>query len=58
MVNKRDFRIENDAIYGMMVVDDPGDSEDMKAGQLISPRKLRDENTTLQRKDMKVGGCT
>ena len=54
VVNKRDFRIENDAIYGMMVVDDPGDSEDMKAGQLISPRKLRDENTTLQRKDMKL----
>ena len=54
VVNKRDFRIENDAIYGMMVVDDPGDSEDMKAGQLMSPRKSRDENTTLQRKDMKL----
>ena len=53
LVNKLDFHIENDKLFGMMVVTEPGDSEVMKAGQIVSSRKLRDENSILKRKDMK-----
>ena len=35
-----------------MYVEDPGQSENLKAGQIISMRKLRDENSVLKRKDM------
>ncbi len=50
-VNKVDFMTENDEIFGMKVVVEPGDSENLKAGQIISARKLRDENSVLKRKD-------
>ena len=45
---------ENDALYGMMVVEDAGDSTELKPGQIISSRKLRDENSQLKRADKKV----
>ncbi len=51
LVNKLDFSAENDRIYGMKLVENPGDSEELKAGQLITARKLRDENSVLKRKD-------
>jgi len=51
LVNKIDFQEENDWIYGKKVVEDPGDSPNMKAGQIISARKLRDDNSMLKRKD-------
>jgi DNA-directed RNA polymerase subunit beta' len=35
----------------MKVVEDAGDSETLKAGQIISPRQLRDENSLLKRND-------
>ena len=54
IVNKRDFMDENDRIFGMKVVEEGGDSETLKAGQIISARKLRDENSMLKRKDMKL----
>ena len=50
-VHKADFLEENDALYGKKVVVEPGDSETLKAGQIISARKLRDENSILKRKD-------
>ncbi len=50
-VHKADFFDENDALYGKKVVVEPGDSETMKAGQIITARKLRDENSMLKRKD-------
>ena len=53
LVNKADFMDENDGIYGKKVVVDPGDSQVFKAGQIVSARKLRDENSMLKRKDMK-----
>ena len=31
--------------------EDAGDSETLKAGQIISPRELRDENSILRRED-------
>ncbi|MEZ4842611.1 MAG: DNA-directed RNA polymerase subunit beta' [Flavobacteriaceae bacterium] len=51
LVHKNDFVEVNDAIYGMKVVEEVGDSEIMKAGQIISARKLRDENSILRRND-------
>ncbi len=51
LVHKNDFITDNDAIYGMKVVEEAGDSENLKAGQLISPRQLRDENSLLRRND-------
>jgi DNA-directed RNA polymerase subunit beta' len=53
-VNKADFMEENDAIYGKKVVVDPGDSGNLKAGQIITARKLRDENSRLKRQDKKL----
>jgi DNA-directed RNA polymerase subunit beta' len=52
-IEKIDFMEENDNLYGMMVVEDSGESTNIKAGQIISARKLRDENSQLKRKDMK-----
>ncbi len=54
LVNKIDFQEENDWIYGKKVVVDPGDSTVLKAGQIISARKLRDEISMLKRKDKKL----
>jgi DNA-directed RNA polymerase subunit beta' len=48
------FAEENDRILDKKVVVDAGDSENLKPGQIISARDLRDENSTLKRKDMKV----
>jgi DNA-directed RNA polymerase subunit beta' len=53
IVNKSDFMDQNDWIYGKKIVVDPGDSTNMKAGQIITARKLRDENSMLKRKDLK-----
>jgi DNA-directed RNA polymerase subunit beta' len=54
VVNKIDFMEENDEIFGKRVVVDSGDSENVKAGQIVSARKLRDENSSLKRRDMKT----
>lgn len=54
LVNKSEFMKENDNLYGKVLVLDPGDSTLYKAGQIISARKLRDENSSLKRRDMKV----
>ena len=51
LVNRTDFAIENDWIYGKMLVVEPGDSQNLKAGQIITARKLRDENSNLKRRD-------
>ena len=54
IVDKRDFMDENDRIWGKKVVTDPGDSQTLKAGQIVTARKLRDENSALKRKDLKL----
>jgi len=51
LVNKIDFNEENDWIFGKKVVEDCGDSTSLKSGQIISARKLRDENSLLKRRD-------
>ena len=52
-VNKWEFMVENDKIFGKKVVTDPGGSTELKAGQIVSVRKLRDENSALKRNDAK-----
>ncbi len=54
IVDKLDFAEENDRIWGKKVVTDAGDSEVMKPGMIITARKLRDENSSLKRKDLKL----
>jgi len=54
MVDKWEFMDENDAIFDKMVVIDAGDSKNMRAGEIVSVRKLRDENSMLKRQDLKI----
>ena len=54
IVDKLDFAEENDRIWGKKVVIDAGDSENLKAGQIVTARKLRDENSSLKRRDLKL----
>ncbi len=54
IVDKLEFMHENDSIYSKKVVVDPGDSENLRAGQIITARRLRDENSQLKRKDLKL----
>ncbi len=54
LVDKLDFAEENDRIWGKKVVTDAGDSDTLKPGQIITARKLRDENSSLKRRDMKL----
>ena len=50
-IHKADIMEENDALFGMMLVKEAGDSEELQKGQLVSVRKLRDENSKLKRED-------
>ena len=54
IVDKRAFMDENDRIWGKKVVTDAGDSENVKPGQIITARKLRDENSALKRRDLRI----
>ena len=54
IVDKLDFLDENDRIWGKKVVTDAGDSELLHAGQIITARRLHDENSSLRRRDKKV----
>ncbi|MDY0077715.1 MAG: DNA-directed RNA polymerase subunit beta' [Bacteroidales bacterium] len=54
LINKIDFQEENDEIFGKKVITEPGDSDNLKLGQIITARKLRDENSLLKRKDKKL----
>jgi len=54
LVNKIDFHDENDWIFGKKVVINPGDSTTLKPGQIVTARKLRDENSLLKRRDKKL----
>ena len=54
IVDKLDFSEENDRIWGKKVVTDAGDSENLQKGQIVTARKLRDENSILKRKDLRL----
>jgi len=53
-VDKLDFMDENDWIYDKKVITEGGDSQTLKPGMIITARKLRDENSLLRRRDLKV----
>ncbi len=54
IVDKIDFMEENDSLWGKKVILDAGDSTSLKAGQIVTARRLRDENSQLKRKDLKL----
>ena len=54
LANKVDFHEENDWLFGKKVVVNAGDSPTFVPGQIVSARKLRDENSMLKRKDKKL----
>ena len=54
IVDKQVFMAENDQIWGKKVVTDTGDSTTFQRGQIITARKLRDENSMLKRKDLRI----
>jgi DNA-directed RNA polymerase subunit beta' len=51
LVFRYDFIKENDTLFGMKIVEEVGDSENLKQGQIVSSRQLRDENSLLKRED-------
>ena len=53
VVDKLEFMEDNDRIWGKKVVVDAGDSQNMQPGQIVTARKLRDENSMLKRRDLK-----
>ena len=53
VVDKLEFMEENDRIWGKKVVIDAGDSQSLQPGQIVTARKLRDENSMLKRRDLK-----
>ena len=54
LVDKLDFSEENDRIWGKKVVIDAGDSENLQKGQIVTARRLRDENSSLKRRDLRI----
>ena len=54
LIDRWDFMLENDEIYDKKVVTDPGASNNLKPGQIVSVRKLREENSVLKRRDLKL----
>ena len=54
LVDKWEFMQENDNIWDKKVVIDAGDSKNLKAGQIVTMRRLRDENSVLKRQDLKL----
>ena len=54
VVDKLEFMDENDWIYGKKVIIDGGDSQTLRPGMIISSRKLRDDNSVLKRRDLKI----
>ncbi len=54
LVSKTDFMEQNDAIFGKKFIVNANDSTELKAGQIVSVRELREENSRIKRKDGSV----
>jgi DNA-directed RNA polymerase subunit beta' len=54
VVDKWEFMDVNDELYDKCVVTNAGGSQNVQAGQIISMRKLRDENSALKRRDLEL----
>ncbi|PZR28968.1 MAG: DNA-directed RNA polymerase subunit beta' [Citrobacter freundii] len=50
-VDKFEFIEENDYIFDKKVVTEPGESSKLRAGQIVSLRDVREENSILRRSD-------
>ncbi len=54
VVDKLTFQTENDEILDKKVVVEAGESDKLKPGQIVTPRQLRDENSSLRRRDLQL----
>ena len=54
IVHKNEFIAENDNLFGKKVIESIGNSENLKVGQIITARELRDENSLLKREDKEL----
>ncbi len=54
LVDKWEFTQENDSVFDKKVILDAGDSKELRPGQIVTLRKLRDENSILKRQDLKL----
>ena len=54
LIDKHEIMEENDRIWGKKVIVDAGDSQIFEPGQIVTSRKLRDENSALKRRDLKL----
>ena len=54
IVHKNAFMSENDNLYGKKVIEFAGSSENLKVGQIVNTRELRDENSLLKREDKEL----
>jgi DNA-directed RNA polymerase subunit beta' len=54
LVDKFEFVEENDYIFDKKVVTEIGDSGKLRAGQIVSLREVREENSILRRSDKKL----
>jgi len=54
VVDKLEIMEENERIWGKKVVLNAGDSQNLQAGQIVTTRRLRDENSALKRQDMQL----
>ena len=54
LIHKYDFIVENDWIFDKKVITEAGESETLKAGQIVTARRLRDENSLLRRADKQL----
>lgn len=52
LAEKSDFMRENDRIFGMVVITEAGETEELKVGQMVTARRLRDVNSSLRRRDL------
>ncbi len=52
VVDKYTFRVENDQMMDKKVVVEAGGSDRLKPGQIVTARQLRDENSSLRRRDL------
>ena len=53
VVNKQDFMRLNDEIFDKQLILNAGDSNNLRQGDIVPMRKVRDENSALKRKDLK-----
>ena len=53
-VNRFEFVKVNDDIFDKKVITDAGDSQELYAGQIVTMRQIREENSNLKKNDLKT----